>query len=76
MSRAVKVLPHLRRRPSSVLLVPAFVAVTWVMAVLKIWALLTVRRQRWLTRDVAVVGGSVVRTSTPAPVLVVSGAAS
>ncbi len=65
-SRALRILPHLRRRPSSVLLVPVFVAVTFVMAVLKIWALLTVRRQRWLTRDVAVVDGDVVRTGPAA----------
>jgi cellulose synthase/poly-beta-1,6-N-acetylglucosamine synthase-like glycosyltransferase len=62
-SRAVKILPHLRRRPSSVLLVPVLVVVTFVMAVLKVWALATVRRQRWLTRDVGVVRGTVVRTS-------------
>jgi cellulose synthase/poly-beta-1,6-N-acetylglucosamine synthase-like glycosyltransferase len=65
-SRALRILPHLRRRPSSVLLVPVFVAVTFVMAVLKLWALLTVRRQRWLTRDVAVVDGAVVRTGPAA----------
>jgi hyaluronan synthase len=66
-SRAVRILPHLRRRPSSLLLVPVFVLVTFVMAVLKLWALATVRRQRWLTRDVAVVDGAVVRTGTPRP---------
>ena len=70
VSRAVRILPHLRRRPSSVLLVPVFVLVTFVMAVLKLWALLTVRRQRWLTREVAVLGGAVVRTG-PAPVVTV-----
>jgi cellulose synthase/poly-beta-1,6-N-acetylglucosamine synthase-like glycosyltransferase len=71
VSRAVKILPHLRRRPSSLLLVPVFVLVTFVMAVLKLWALATVRRQRWLTRDVAVVHGTVVRTSA-APARVAS----
>ncbi|MGZ4602855.1 MAG: glycosyltransferase [Kineosporiaceae bacterium] len=64
VSRAVKILPHLRRRPSSLLLVPVFVLVTFVMAILKLWALATVREQRWLTRDVAVVEGAVVRTAT------------
>jgi hyaluronan synthase len=63
VSRAVRILPHLRQRPSSLLLVPVFVLVTFVMAVLKLWALATVRQQRWLTRDVAVVGGEVVRTA-------------
>jgi hypothetical protein len=32
------------------------------MAVVKLTALATVRRQRWLTRQVAVVNGEVVRT--------------
>jgi hyaluronan synthase len=44
--------------------VPAFVGVTFVMAVVKIYALATLRRQRWLTRQVAVVDGEVVRTSS------------
>jgi hyaluronan synthase len=68
VSRAVRILPHLRRRPSSVLLVPAFVLVTFVMAALKLWALATLREQRWLTRDVAVVDGAVVRTPARPPV--------
>jgi hyaluronan synthase len=65
VSRAVRMLPHLRRRPSSVLLVPVFVLVTFVLAVLKLWALATVRRQGWLTRDVAVVDGMPARTAAP-----------
>jgi cellulose synthase/poly-beta-1,6-N-acetylglucosamine synthase-like glycosyltransferase len=63
ISRSAKLLPHLRRRPSSFLLVPAFVGVTFVMAVVKLYALATIRRQRWLTRQVAVVDGEVVRTT-------------
>ncbi len=62
VSRSVKMLPHLRRRPSSVFLVLPFVVLTFAMAVVKIWALLTVRQQRWLTRPVEVVDGVVVRT--------------
>lgn len=61
-SRSVKMLPHLRRRPMSLFIVPPFVLLTFVMAVVKIYALMTVRRQRWLTRQVAVVDGQVVRT--------------
>jgi thiamine monophosphate kinase len=33
-----------------------------VMALIKIGALVTIRKQRWLTRQVAVEGGVVVRT--------------
>jgi hyaluronan synthase len=62
LSRSVKLLPHLRRRPSSFFFVPPFVLLSFAMAVVKIHALITVRRQRWLTRDVAVVGTTVVRT--------------
>jgi hyaluronan synthase len=62
VSRSAKILPHLRRRPSSILLVPAYVAISFAMAFVKLRALATVRRQRWLTRPVAVVDGEVVRT--------------
>jgi hyaluronan synthase len=62
VSRSAKLLPHLTRRPSSVLYIPGYVLVSWVMATVKIWALLTIRTQAWLTRDVAVRAGAVVRT--------------
>jgi hyaluronan synthase len=62
VSRSAKLLPHLKRRPSSLLLVPAFTLVSFVMAVVKLYALLTIRRQQWLTRPVAVVDGKIVRT--------------
>jgi cellulose synthase/poly-beta-1,6-N-acetylglucosamine synthase-like glycosyltransferase len=71
LSRSVKMLPHLRRRPLSFFLIPPFVLVSFAMAVVKLMALATVRKQRWLTRQVAVVNGEVVRTGTPSaePVL-------
>jgi cellulose synthase/poly-beta-1,6-N-acetylglucosamine synthase-like glycosyltransferase len=67
ISRSAKLLPHIRRRPSSFFFVPGYVVVSWVMALIKIHALLTLRRQRWLTRQVAVENGEVVRTSRPQP---------
>jgi hyaluronan synthase len=62
LSRSVKMMPHLRRRPLSFFLIPPFVLLSFAMAVVKLIALATVRRQRWLTRQVAVVNGEVVRT--------------
>jgi cellulose synthase/poly-beta-1,6-N-acetylglucosamine synthase-like glycosyltransferase len=62
ISRSAKLLPHLRQRPSSFLFILGYVVVSWVMALIKIYALLTIRKQRWLTRQVAVEGGEVVRT--------------
>lgn len=64
VSRATKILPHLRRRPQDLLILPLFILLSFVMAVVKIYALLTIRAQRWLTRDVAVVDGAVVRTES------------
>jgi cellulose synthase/poly-beta-1,6-N-acetylglucosamine synthase-like glycosyltransferase len=62
VSRSAKVLPHLRRNPKSILLVPVYVLISFAMAMVKLYALGTIRRQRWLTRSVAVVDGQVVRT--------------
>lgn len=63
LSRALKLLPHLRRRPSSFFLIPPYVLLSFAMAVIKITALLTIRKQRWLTRQVAVnTDGQIVRT--------------
>ncbi len=67
ISRSAKLLPHIRRQPSSLLYIPGYVVVSWVMALIKIRALLTIRTQRWLTREVAVEGGEVVRTTDPTP---------
>ena len=66
LSRAAKLQPHIRRRPSSFFVVPGYVAVSWLMALIKIYALVTIRRQRWGTRQVAVENGQVVRTGTGA----------
>ncbi|TWF76612.1 hyaluronan synthase [Pseudonocardia hierapolitana] len=64
LSRAAKLLPHIRRRPSSLFFVLGYVAVSWVMAFIKIYALVTIRTQRWGTRQVAVENGEVVRTGS------------
>jgi hyaluronan synthase len=66
LSRAVKMLPHLRRRPSSFFLIPPFVLLSFGMAVIRIIGLCTIRKQRWLTRQVAVVDGEIVRTGEAA----------
>jgi hyaluronan synthase len=65
-SRSMKILPHLVRRPSSFFLVPGFVITSFVMALIKLYALATIREQRWLTRQVQVKDGVVVRTQRPA----------
>ncbi|HEY0815704.1 MAG TPA: glycosyltransferase [Pseudonocardia sp.] len=66
LSRSAKLLPHLRSRPSSFFFIPGYVFVSWIMAIIKLQALMTIRRQRWLTRQVAVENGQVVRTAEAA----------
>ena len=63
VSRGIKNWAHLRENPGAVLLLPAFVLVSFLMAGIRIQALLTIRTQRWLTRDVAVVDGELMRTA-------------
>ncbi|MHA6619059.1 glycosyltransferase [Pseudonocardia sp. DLS-67] len=63
ISRAAKLAPHIRRRPSSFFFVLGYVVVSWLMAIIKITALVTIRKQAWLTREVAVENGEVVRTT-------------
>jgi hypothetical protein len=60
-SRSLKVFPHLRRNPADLLIVPHFVALTFLMAGLKVYALVTLHHHKWLTRQVEVVDGEVVR---------------
>ena len=67
VSRAFKILPHLVRRPADWLILPVFVALTFYMSLVKAYALLTINEHKWLTRPVAVVGGTVQRTETAPP---------
>jgi len=63
ISRAAKFLPHIVRRPSSFFFVLGYVVVSWIMALIKLRALMTIRQQKWGTRQVAVENGQVVRTA-------------
>lgn len=62
VSRAAKNLPHLERKPTDFFLMPVVIGLSFAMALVKIFALLTMRKQLWLTRDVAVIDGQLVRT--------------
>jgi cellulose synthase/poly-beta-1,6-N-acetylglucosamine synthase-like glycosyltransferase len=50
VGRGIKILPHLRRRPDDVFLVPVFVAMTFFMALIKLYALMTIREQKWIRK--------------------------
>jgi cellulose synthase/poly-beta-1,6-N-acetylglucosamine synthase-like glycosyltransferase len=68
-SRSAKMLYHLERRPSHMITVmPIYIVISFALSAVKLGALLSVRRQRWLTRDVKVSAKQrqVVRTLKPA----------
>ena len=50
LSRGVRILPNLTRRPINILLVPVYVFVSFILAIIKIYALLTLTHQDWITR--------------------------
>lgn len=50
ISRMVKIFPHLREKPLDIFLLPAYVAMTFVMAIIKIYAFFTIDKQGWITR--------------------------
>ena len=66
VSRAIKIWPHLRRRPADWVILPLFIVVTYYMSLVKAYALFTITEHKWLTRAVAVVNGQVTRV-TEAP---------
>ena len=67
--RSAKMLFHLERRPVHLItMMPVYILISFVMSGVKLGALLTIRQQRWLTRDVrvSVKTHQVVRTRQPA----------
>jgi hyaluronan synthase len=58
LSRAIRSVSHLRRRPADVLLLPLVTAVIMLVALpIKTYAFLTMNKQGWLTRRADLVGG-------------------
>ena len=66
ISRTVKMLPHFRRQPEDIVLLPIFIGVTFMMTFVKAYSLTTVHHHKWLTRQVEVVEGEVVRSGSAA----------
>jgi hyaluronan synthase len=50
ISRTVKVWMHLRRRRSSILIVPIYIVFAYVFALIRIYAFFTMNHQSWVTR--------------------------
>lgn len=50
VSRAVKIFPHLRERPQDIFMLPVYVAMTYVESLIKLYALISIDEQGWITR--------------------------
>lgn len=50
ISRTVKIFPYLRENPKDITILPLYVLMTFATAVIRIYALLTVDQQGWITR--------------------------
>jgi hyaluronan synthase len=51
VTRGIKLLPYLRRRPYDVWIIPVYVLLGFVQTVIKMYALVTLNQQGWLTRE-------------------------
>lgn len=48
VGRTIKILPHLKRHPADLYLLPLFVGVYFMIALIKLYALVTLREQKWI----------------------------
>ena len=50
VSRAIKIWPHLKRRRSNIMVLPAYIVISYWFAVMRIYAFFTMNEQGWITR--------------------------
>jgi hyaluronan synthase len=50
VSRTIKLFPHLREKPEDIVILPLFILSTYWMAIVKVYALMTIDEQGWITR--------------------------
>ncbi len=48
IGRGIKILPHLKRHPKDIILLPAYVIINFMIAIIKLYALVTIRDQKWI----------------------------
>ena len=46
--RGIKIIPHLRRHPKDISLLPVYVVINFLLALVKLYALVTIREQKWI----------------------------
>jgi len=48
IGRGIKILPHLKRHPKDIILLPVYVVINFMIAIIKLYALVTIRDQKWI----------------------------
>jgi hyaluronan synthase len=48
IGRGIKILPHLKRHPKDIVLLPVYVVINFMIAIIKLYALVTIRDQKWI----------------------------
>ena len=48
IGRGIRVIPHIKRKPKNLLILPVYVGATFWIAIAKIYALVTIRDQKWI----------------------------
>ncbi len=49
--RGLKIFPHLRRHPKDIILLPLYIVINFMVAMIKLYALVTIRDQKWIRSD-------------------------
>ena len=51
VGRGIKIWPHLKRCPQDLFLLPIFVVVYFLIALIKLYALVSIREQKWIREN-------------------------
>ena len=63
LGRGIRILPHLRRRPKDIQVLPVYVAVNFLSGLIKLYALVTIREQKVIRGEVKEIANSRRRSS-------------
>jgi hyaluronan synthase len=54
VGRGIRIIPHLRQHPKDIVILPAYIAINFAYGALKVYALITIREQKWIRDRISV----------------------
>src|SRR5919197_3239787 len=51
LGRGIKIIPHFKRKPKDILILPLYIGVNFLIALAKLYALVTIREQVWIRAE-------------------------